>query len=300
MQLQTVMEDEDDVGKIIGPVQIGELFYLLDTCDQSAGGDRTARVDYQTYWDEYDNYPNLVSVVIPETIIYDDEEYRVVSIGYAAFAFCSRLTFVVLSKTLRKIEESAFWGCSSLTSIVVPEGVTVIEKNAFYDCPNLATIVLPDSLISIGDYAFVDSEITSIRFPDSITEIGAYVFGNSLIPIYNAHLFAKLPHSCSGEYIVPEGIRTIAKDAFGHYVDEPFSVILPPSVTYIGDQAFRNRGELLSLTCKAIIPPALGDDVFNLHFCVSIPIYVPAESIELYKAAPQWQQLNIHPIPYSK
>lgn len=248
------MEGED-LGKIIGPVQIGELFYILDTCDSSAGGDRTAKVDYQTYWDEHDNYPNLVSIVIPETIIYDDEEYRVVSIGYAAFAFCSRLSSVVLPKTLRKIEESSFWGCGSLTSIVLPEGVTVIEKNAFYDCPNLATIALPDSLISIGDYAFADSEITSIRFPDSVAEIGAYVFGLSLIPIYNAHLFAKLPHSYSGEYIVLDGIKTIAKDAFGHYVDAPFSVVLPQSVTYIGDQAFLNREELLSLTCKAIIPP---------------------------------------------
>ena len=291
------MEDEEYLGKIIGPVQIGKLFYILDTCDSSAGGDRTAKVDYRTYWDENDNYPNLLSVVIPETVIYNDEEYRVVSIGYSAFAFCRRLTSVVLPKTLRKIEESAFWGCSSLTSIVVPEGVTVIKKNAFYDCSNLATIVLPDSLIFIGDYAFADSEITSIRFPDSITEIGAYVFGHSLIPIYNAHLFAKLPHSYSGEYIVQEGIRTIAKDAFGHFVNEPFLVILPSSVTHIGDQAFLNREELLSLTCKAIIPPTMGDDVFNLHFCAYIPVYVPAESIELYKAAPQWQQLNIQPIP---
>ena len=46
------MEDEEYLGKIIGPVQIGKLFYILDTCDSSAGGDRTAKVDYRTYWDE--------------------------------------------------------------------------------------------------------------------------------------------------------------------------------------------------------------------------------------------------------
>lgn len=130
------MEDED-LGKRISPVQIGELFYILDTCDLSAGGDRTAKVDCQTYWDENDNYPNLLSVTIPEKVVYDDEEYRVVSISHAAFAFCSRLTSVDLPKTLCKIEEAAFWGCGNLTSIVVPDGISVIEKNAFYDCPKL-------------------------------------------------------------------------------------------------------------------------------------------------------------------
>lgn len=170
-------EDEEDLGKIIGPVQIGELFYILDTCDLGSGGDRTAKVDCQTYWDENDNYPNLLSVVIPEMVMYDDEEYRVVSIGYAAFAFCNCLASVILPKTLCKIEESAFWGCSSLTSIVIPNGVTVIEKNAFYDCPKLTTIELPDSLIRIGDRAFDDSEHPSdsptallkseIRFSDA-------------------------------------------------------------------------------------------------------------------------------------
>jgi len=295
------MEDEEDLGKIIGPVQIGELFYTLDTHDLEKEGDRTARVNYGTYWDENDNYPNLLSIVIPETVIYDDEEYRVVSIGYAAFAFCSRLTSVVLPKTLRKIEESAFWGCANLTSIVVPEGVEEIEKNAFYDCPKLATVELPDSLISIGDRAFDDSEITSIRFPNSITQIGDSVFGSSRIPIYNNHLFAKLPHSYSGEYVVQEGITTIAKCAFLHYVDEPFSIVLPESVTHIGYEALWCLEALTSLTCKAIIPPVMEDNVFYHNGEISIPVYVPAESIALYKAAPQWQQcVNIQPIPHSK
>lgn len=294
------MEDEEDIGKLI-TIQIGDLFYILDTYDLEAGGERTARVDCQTFWDENNNYPNLVSVVIPETVIYNEEEYRVVSIGYAAFAFCSHLTSVILPKTLQEIEEAAFWGCSSLTSIVVPDGVKTIGQNAFYDCPKLATIVLPDSLISIGDRAFDDSEITSIRFPNSITQIGDSVFGCSKIPIYNNHLFAKLSHSYSGEYIVPEGIKTIAKCAFLHYVDEPFSIVLPESVTHIGYEALWCSESLTSLTCKAILPPVLEDNVFNHEGEISIPVYVPAQSIELYKAAAQWNQCtNIQPIPHSE
>ena len=291
------MSDDEELDIFIHHVLIGDLYY--DISYDSAKEDRIAVVVCQSY-DESTNYPDLTSVVIPEKVIYDDEEYRIVSIGYAAFAFCSRLASVTLPKTLTKIEENAFWGCSSLTSIVVPDGVTVIEKNAFYDCPKLTTIELPDSLVSIGDRAFDDSEITSIRFPNSITQIGDSVFGCSRIPIYNNHLFAKLPHSYSGKYIVPEGIKTIAKCAFLHYVDKPFSIVLPESVTHIGHEALWCLDSLTSLTCKAIVPPVLEENVFNHDGEISIPVYVPVESIERYKAAPQWQQCtNIQPIPNS-
>ena len=281
------MEDEEDLGRMIGPVQIGGLYYDLDTHDLEAGGDRTARVTSQTFWDENDNYPDLTSVVIPSAVKYDDEEYRVIGIGYGAFAYCSRLESVTLPDTLTEIDDNAFWGCSGLTSIVIPDSVRVIKKNAFYDCPGLAFVELPDSLVSIGDRAFDDSEITSIRFPDSITQIGESVFSRSQIPICNSHLFAKLPHAYCGEYIVPEGIETIAPDAFRHYTDVAFSVVLPTSVTYIGKEAFCNCKELTSLTCRATVPPALGKDVFSL-IDVSLPVYVPTDCIEQYKSAPQW------------
>ncbi len=41
-----------------------------------------------------------------------------------------------------------------------------------------------------------------------------------------------------------------------------------------------------SITCNATTPPALGTDVFaNTNNC---PIYVPAASVETYKAASGW------------
>jgi len=59
------------------------------------------------------------------------------------------------------------------------------------------------------------------------------------------------------------------------------------SVTSIGEGAFGGCTGLTSITCKALIPPTLGDDVFYL-VNKSIPLYVQKESIEKYAHAYQW------------
>ena len=67
----------------------------------------------------------------------------------------------------------------------------------------------------------------------------------------------------------------------------PFSIVLPESVTHIGHEALWCLDSLTSLTFKAVIPPILEDDVFFHNGEISTPVYVPAESLERYKSAPQ-------------
>lgn len=58
------------------------------------------------------------------------------------------------------------------------------------------------------------------------------------------------------------------------------------NITSIGRDAFNGCSGLTSITIKAITPPSLSYYVFdNTNNC---PIYVPAESVETYKAASGW------------
>lgn len=80
-----------------------------------------------------------------------------------------------------------------------------------------------------------------------------------------------------------QGITSISNYAF-FYCISLTSVTIPNSVTNIGSSAFMNCTSLTSVTVKATTPPTLGSGVFySTH--VNLVIYVPAESVDAYKAA---------------
>ena len=263
--------------KFIGPIQIGDLYFTLkEDWDINEDWDiewyRTAEVTESPEHRGGDNYPGLTIVHIPTVISNNDEEFNVTC-----------------------IKSGAFMHCRSLGSVNIPDSIVRIEDYAFAYCPCLTSIEIPDSVTHIGDSAFLCCKLVSVKLPDSVLSIRDMAFYDALVAVYNRHLFAHLPILYSGTYTIPNGIQTIAEGALGYHT-KLTGIVIPDSVTYIGDNAFYHCDALTRLTCKAAIPPKLGKDVF-LYVNTSIPLYVPAESIELYKTAPQWQQMNIQPIP---
>ena len=296
--------------------QSGDLYYNIRSKN-------TVEVTYQEYGSTA-NYQGLTTAAIPESVTYGGTTYSVTSIGEKAFKYCSSLTSITIPNSVTSIGESAFSGCSTLTSITIPNSVTSIGSSAFENCSSLTSITIPNSVTSIGDYTFRScSALTSITIPNSVTSIGQEAFGrcssltsitipNSVTSIgeeafryCSALTSITIPNSVTsiGRYAfegcssltsitIPESVTSIGFAAFGN-CSSLTSLTIGNSVTSIGDYAFGGRSSLTQITCLAPTPPTCGDDCFY-NVPRTIPLYVPAESVEAYKAAETWKEFNVH------
>lgn len=119
---------------------------------------------------------NVVSVVIPDSVISFSESYTIG--GPGCFKGCKFLQKVVLSKNITSIPYYCFSECKALKTITLPEGITEIEFEAFSKS-GLESIDFPSSLRQIGFSAFSDSNLKTITLvggEDEKIYIDGYAF----------------------------------------------------------------------------------------------------------------------------
>ena len=92
----------------------------------------------------------------------------------AAFMNCTRLTTVILPKTIETINFSSFTKCTSLKNINLGS-VKTVRGNAFEDCDALQIADLI-SAMDIGDSAFEGSGIKYLRLGESLKSLGLSSF----------------------------------------------------------------------------------------------------------------------------
>ena len=214
----------------------------------------------------------LTSITIPNSVT---------SIGDGAFERCTNLASVTIPNSVTTIGENAFSYCSRLTSITIPNSVTSIGEYVFYECSKLASVTIPNSVTTIGEGAFCHcSQLASITIPESITSIERYTF-----------------FDCSSltQITIPKSVTIIEYGAFCD-CSSLKSIIIPETVTSIGESAFNLCKGLTSITSEAKTPPYCYTECFK-SVKKSIPVYVPANSINAYKDADGWKDFtNIQPI----
>ena len=107
------------------------------------------------------------TIVIPESVTYNDVTYPVARIGDNAFSGLywsgKNVTKFVLPKTIKSIGNSAFYDNYRLKEIVLNEGLETIGENAFGYAYDLEEISIPSTVISIGQNAFNTNQEKAIN-----------------------------------------------------------------------------------------------------------------------------------------
>lgn len=73
------------------------------------------------------------------------------------------------------------------------------------------------------------------------------------------------------------------------------SILLPASVGQIGEFAFYGCSSLQTLTCMAVVPPAIGPSAFD-GVNEGLVVFVPAASLAAYQEADGWSRFTIQPL----
>ena len=200
-------------------------------------------------------YANISGeITIPETVVYNNKNYTVTSIGNWALSGCS-LTSITLPESLTSIGDGAFMGCSDLLSITLSESLESIGEGAFSRCTSLTSITLPESLTSIGNRAFAYCEnLTTVKSYATKPPICANSDEFFDIP---SDAVLHVPVGCKGDYAAATGwsvFNTIIDDLNSQSgVDE----IQPDTETNDADEnivVYNLQGRRINISRRSELP----------------------------------------------
>ena len=265
-------------------------------------GTHTVKIELKTNQDNnnqlFSNCSRLTSIVIPE---------GTTSLAYRFAASCGNLSSITIPKSLTTINATGVFQQSGLQKdIYSPDVATItnisyggsyqylfnnkgrlfiegnevhsismsiVKDGVFYNgCLSLENVTIENGVDTIGTSAFRGcSNITSFTFPSTLVTINGNAF-----------------NGCTSveEFVLPNGLETIGDAAFSG-CGKVTTIDLPSSVESIGASCFQYCGKLASIIVRATTPPTCGSSILYGSLNTG-KIYVPAASVEDYKAASGW------------
>ena len=251
--------------------------------------------------DAFDCARNLTTVAFPGTLR---------TIGRFAFNNCQSLKSLILPNSIETIDEGAFRKCLSLPEkIKLPASLYDIDGSAFRECPTVKQFEVAAGspyLSTIDGVLFNASKDNLIMWPWGRTDKHYDIPEGTVTIEENAFNMSNLETAT-----FPSSLRMICEDAF--YFSKLTKAILPDGVQNI-DGAFPRCDNLTEIELPATLE-ALSDDTFRKMSSSTVKrkvtcyaespvgkwresdvktdtLYVPAESIDLYKIAPGWRDFG--------
>ena len=191
-----------------------------------------------------------------------------------------------------KVASYAFRWRENVKKIVLPNTIKEIESDAFY-VSEVEEVDLPIGLKTIGENAFTGSKLKSIIIPEGVQSLGRRCFANcrDLNKAVLPSTLEVVPEGCF-EYCwnlkdvtLVDGIKSIVDRALAN--TSIVDLYLPASIELI-DSGSISSICLMSVTCGLETPRELeGVPVYDYS-----TLYVPKNSIDLYKKANGWNKFK--------
>ena len=221
---------------------------------------------------------NSATCVIPSEI----DGKKVTQIGYNAFSSRTELTSITIPDGVTIIGNSAFSDCTSLETVTIPNSVTQIYPRAFYNCTSLKEVAIPASVTVIRDEAFgyyYDTDSSETKKADG--------FKINYVNNTQGHWYAIKNGFTDGACFVVNELGDGTVEITG-YAGNSATCVIPneidgKKVTKIGENAFRDRTELTSVT----IPDGV-KYIFDRAFsnCTSLEtVTIPNSVTDIYSGA---------------
>lgn len=223
------------------------------------------------------------------------------------FMFCESIQKIDIGEEIERIGENAFYGCFLIPKVELGAKVSRLGENSFKGCTSIKEFILNgdsdnhEALEVYNSPLFSDCSLTSVVLNRNIEHIYGNSYSNLFQSIstlttvrmvgYSTEVYDKEFQNCNNLEMVELGDRVsiIGKFSFsGCPKMESFTV--GKAITKINDNAFSDCTGLKDFTTEALTPPSCGSQALQDIDKWKCTLYVPDESIELYKSAYQWKE----------